>query len=97
MSMIRLANGVEISEETIVAALEKAGIETKPKPKQHIFEAGDVAKHPTTFPGKWRFIVWFKGELKSFDESGYYMSTGQEKFENEGYEFVGKQKDLLKE
>ena len=30
MSMIKLSNGVELSEDTVVAALKKAGIETNP-------------------------------------------------------------------
>lgn len=31
--MIKLSNGVEISEDTVVSALKKAGISVEPKPK----------------------------------------------------------------
>jgi len=94
MSLIRLSNGVEISENTIVAALEKAGIETKPPEPKHIFEAGDVAKSN----GEWRIIVRddASGNLKSFSRAGYCLSTGQARFENYDYKFVGKLENLLK-
>lgn len=92
MSMIRLSNGVEISEDTVVSALKKSGISVKPKPK-HIFEAGDVAKHP--YLGL-RIILNIGEKLKSFDQDGCYLSTGQEEFDNESYKYVGKLRDLLK-
>jgi len=92
MSLIKLSNGVEISEDTIVAALEKAGIETKPPEPKHIFEAGDVAKSE----GEWRIIIKVKGELQSFTTDGYYINGGQTKFEQFNYQFVGKLENLLK-
>lgn len=97
MSLIKLSNGVEISEDTIVAALQKAGIETNLSEPQHIFEAGDVAKKLNSiFHNNWRFIVRFREELHSFDSKGLYMSTGQDRFELENYKFIGRQSDLLK-
>ena len=93
MSMIKLGNGVEISEDTVVAALKKAGIETKPPESKHIFGAGDVAKNED---GEWRFIVYVNGKLYSVDRGGYSLSEGQKSFERWGYQFVGKLKNLLK-
>jgi len=92
MSLIKLSNGVEISEETVVAALEKAGIETKPKPK-HIFKAGDVARNEY---GELRIIIKRSGEICSFGLVGEYQNTGQDGFERLNYEYIGRLKDLLK-
>ena len=93
MSLIKLSNGVEISEDTIVAALEKAGIETKPPEPKHIFEAGDVA---ITEYAEWRFIVRVDGKTYSVNKNGLRCSTGQKDFDYYGYKFVGRLKNLLK-
>jgi len=87
--MFKLSNGVMISEDTIVAALEKAGIETKPK---HVFKAGDVAMSY----GNWRFIVHVEGKLHSVNKRGVKCSIGQDEFEYYNYQYVGKLEDLLK-
>ena len=97
MSLIRLSNGVEISEDTIVAALEKAGIETKLPETKHIFEAGDVAYVDGTNKCQdWRLIVSINGKLKSVNRNGWIQGNGtQEYFKNNYYIFAGKQSDLL--
>jgi hypothetical protein len=97
MSLIKLSNGVEISEETVVAALEKAGIETKPKP-EHIFEAGDVAYvDGVCEPGNWRLIASIAGKLKSVNQCGWIQGDGtQQYFKNNHYQYYDKQRNLLK-
>jgi len=84
MSLIKLSNGVEISEETVVAALEKAGIETKPK--EPVF--GDIV----TVSGyaTRRIILYDKsGKLVGIGRNGnkmggiiphQYLPTGQNIF-----------------
>lgn len=73
MSMIKLSSGVEISEETVVAALKKVGIETEPSKPKHIFEAGDVA---TTKYENWRFVIRIDGKIQSVNKYGFSCSTG---------------------
>ena len=100
MSMIKLSNGVELSEDTVVAALKKAGIETNPPKPKHIFEAGDVAYYKgIPRPFNWRLIIIVNDKLKSVDRTGYvynFSEDSQEHFERYGYEFIGKLEDLLK-
>lgn len=93
MSLIKLSNGIEISEDTIMSALKKVGIGTNlPEPTKYIFRAGDIAKNKH---GKWRLIVSVGGILLSVDEDGRELLTsGQEKFEHYGYQFIGRLKDL---
>jgi hypothetical protein len=95
MSLIKLSNGVEISEETVVIALEKAGIETKSK---HIFEAGDVAYiDGINIPSDWRLIISVEGRLRSVNQNGYVQGNGtQQYFENNHYQYYDRQEDLLK-
>lgn len=89
LKMITLSNGVEISEDTVVSALKKAGINVEPK---HIFKTGDVAESEY---GGWRLIVKIDSELVSIDESGYEQSKNQAQFEDNGYKYVGKLIDLV--
>ncbi len=96
MSLIKLSNGVEISEETVVAALEKAGIEAhlpEPKKPKHIFEAGDVAKNEY---GEIRIIIKKNWKVYSFGLAGEYQNTNQCGFERLGYQYIGRLEDLLK-
>lgn len=92
--MIRLSNGVEISEDTVINALEKAGINTTPK---HIFRAGDVAYiYGSRYPGDWRLIISINGKLKSTNRLGWIQGDGSQKyFENNAYKYAGRQQDLL--
>lgn len=94
--IIKLSNGVEISEETVVNALKKAGISVEPK---HVFNAGDVAKvFGNTSPGSWRLIASIDGKLYSINQLGYKQGDGtQQYFEHNGYKFVGRQQDILKQ
>lgn len=85
--MIKLSNGVEISENTVVSALKKAGISVEPKPKKHIFSAGDMAKNDM---GLWRLIVRISGKNYSVDRYGTYQGQGQGHFEALDYKYVGK-------
>ena len=91
-TMIYLSNGVEVSEDTIVSALKKAGINVEPK---HVFEAGDVVESGN-FSNRKRIILQIDGMLKSYNLDGFPQSTGQQQFEANGYKFIGKLKDLLK-
>lgn len=96
--MIKLSTGIEISEDTIISALKKAGISVEPK---HVFSRGDIAyAHNGVKYGKnksdWRFIVQLDGKLHGFDRWGNYSgSCGQVQFESNNYEYAGKQVDLL--
>ena len=90
--MIKLSNGVEISEDTVVSALKKSGISVEPK---HIFRAGDVAKNYNV-TRQWRLIISKGGTLYAVDELGVICGSGQRYFEDFNYKFVGRQKDLLK-
>lgn len=96
LKMIKLSTGVEISENTVINALQKAGISVE-LPK-HIFQAGDVAKAN----GEWRFIVKFEDVLYSVDKYGNQLrgittKSGQDHFVTYNYKYVGRQSDLLKE
>lgn len=94
--MIKLSNGVEISEDTVVAALKAAGINIEPVKPEHIFEVGDVANTPD---GGWRFIVLIDSKLIAVNQNGIVQGSGsnggQNHFEAFNYKFVGKQSDLL--
>ena len=96
MKMIKLSNGVEISEDTVISALKKAGINVEPK---HVWEAGDVAYiYGDKSPSCWRLIVLINGKLYSINQLGYKQGNGtQEYFGRSGYKFVGKQKNILKQ
>lgn len=90
--MIKLSNGVEVSEDTVVSALKKAGISVEPK---HVFEAGDVAISDTY--DEVRIIVkGGDGTLNAVNINGYWMSRGQSSFESFNYRYIGKLIDLLK-
>lgn len=92
--MIKLSNGVEISEDTVVSALKKAGINVEPK---HIFETGDVAYCEGKIDSdNWRLIVEIHRILYSVDNAGNYIIQGQAAFETYNYKYIGKLKDLLK-
>ena len=91
LKMIKLSNGTEISEDTVISALKKAGISVEPK---HIFQAGDVATSGTTT--YWRFIIQVDGKLYSVGKNGYVCGTGQDCFTENEYKFVGRQSDLLR-
>lgn len=93
--MIKLSNGVELSEDTVVSALKKAGINVEPK---HIFEAGDVAYVGSMkSPYDWRLIFSFTGSLYSVNQAGYKQGDGtQGYFERNHYKYVGRQINLLK-
>ena len=96
--MIKLSNGVEISEDTVVSALKKAGISVEPKPK-HIFQAGDVAYLGGYKElGCLRFIVKLNGKLHSLYRNGYCASgdVNQDYFERYNYRYAGRLEDFLK-
>lgn len=88
-SMITLSNGVEISEDTIVSALKKAGIAVEPK---HIFAAGDVARGRC---GVRIIASGSSGLLTSYDLDGATWSTGQKSFEDNSYKYLGKLRDMI--
>lgn len=90
--MITLSNGVELSESTVVSALKKAGISVEPKPKKHIFKAGDVARNED---GEWRLIVRVCGTLYGIDKRGLRQGSGQGHFEALGYKYVCKLSDTV--
>lgn len=94
--MIKLSSGVELSEDTVVAALKKAGISVEPK---HVFEAGDVAYFDgvETDPN-WRLIANVGGTLYAINKNGENASghANQSYFETWNYKYVGRQEDLLK-
>lgn len=97
MNMIKLSTGTEVSEDTVVSALKKAGINVEPPKPKHIFQAGDVARSKY---GYWRLIIKINGKLYAVDKYGYVMGEhsskiGQEHFEEFGYKFIGKQSDLI--
>lgn len=93
--MIRLSTGVELSEDTVVSALKKAGIRVEPK---HVFEAGDVAYNSSIKDlYSWRLIFRCNGGLYSINQAGTKQGDGsQEYFEHNHYRYVGRQKDLLR-
>ena len=96
IKMIKLSTGVEVSEETVISALKKAGISVEPK---HIFRAGDVAIPGTSTD--WRFIINVGGHLRSVNKNGfeqgvYEPGKGQEHFEKYNYKYVGRQSDLIR-
>lgn len=84
--------GIEFSEETIVGALEKAGISLE-KPKPYQFQAGDVAKSAAGYK---RIIVRWNDSLVSFGEDGTKRSEKQSEFEGAGYKKIGELKDCIK-
>lgn len=91
--MIKLSTGVEISEDTVISALKKAGISVEPK---HIWCAGDVAyKNRIKIPDNWRLIVSVNGELLSVNYHGI-VGAKSVYFGLNGYQYAGKQRDLLK-
>lgn len=83
MSMIKLSTGVEISEDTIISALKKAGINTEPpEPK-----FGDFVKYRG---GDVRIWLYDRtGKLCAFDNIGRivgshsydYIPTGKSIFD----------------
>jgi hypothetical protein len=94
--MIKLSNGVELSEDTVVSALKKAGISVEPK---HVFSPGDIAYHSgnTTTPNCWRLITKIGGKLIAIGLNGLPSgSYNQKDFEYHGYKYVGKIWDLVK-
>jgi len=92
--MIKLSTGVELSEDTVISALKKAGISVEPK---HVFKAGDVAYYggKTHLSTEWRFIVLIDGKLCAINRWGSVSSTGQESFEACGYKYVGRLSDMI--
>ena len=97
IKMIKLSDGVEISEDTVISALKKAGISVELK---HIFQRGDIAYNEVGSKvhnsEDWRFIVSVNGWLCSVDKNGVLQGWGQKYFENCNYKYVGRQSDLLK-
>ena len=87
--------GIEFSEETIVKALERAGISLE-EPKPYQFQAGDVVEYGV---GSRRIIcLTSKGNLEAFGLNGYTKcaSGGQKCFENAGYRKIGVLSDYIK-
>lgn len=95
-NMIKLSTGVEVSEETVISALKKAGISVESK---YVFKAGDVAYNEIN--GKshssddWRFIVNIDGKLCSICAPGTLQGWEQKYFERNNYVYAGRQSDLL--
>lgn len=87
--MIRLSNGVEISEDTVISALKKAGISVEPKPKKHIFKAGDVVE--PSWGGR-RVIVDVYGVLHAVDKNG---SRSSSTVQSCNYQYVGRLSDMI--
>jgi len=93
-TMITLSTGVEISEETVISALKKAGISVEPK---HIWKAGDVAyRRGIQNLNNWRLIVRINGELLSINHCGA-VRTNSKYFDIYDYKYAGRQSDLLEE
>lgn len=87
--MIKI-RGKELSEDTIVKACEAYGISFEPA---HVFKAGDVA---TTFGSQRRLIVDVEGVLTSYEMGlNIPIVSGQAKFEEHNYQYVGRLTDLL--
>lgn len=91
--MIKLSNGVEVSEDAVVSALNKAGINVEPPKPKYIFKAGDVARNENN---ETRIIVRVNGALKSFSKHGTSISDGQQDFERFDYKYVGRISDFIK-
>ncbi len=95
--MIKLSTGVEISEDTVISALKKAGINVEPK---HIFKAGDVAYAGQESPANWRLISLINHKLYGINQNGILQGSltvgGQDHFDAFDYKYVGRQSDLLK-
>ena len=93
--MIKLSNGVELSEETVISALKKAGIEVNPPEPGHEFRPGDVAYFDGyECPECWRFITV---GLKSVSSDGFINGEGtQEYFHKNNYKYAGRMTDLIK-
>lgn len=93
--MIKLSNGVEISEDTVVSALKKAGISVEPKPKKHVFEAGDVVEPPWK---EKRIIIKVGGDLRAFGLDGRQRASqysGIKNFDGCNYKYVCKLSDIV--
>jgi len=100
--MIKLSNGVELSEETVISALEtiivalkKTRIEVNPPEPGHEFRPGDVAYfNGRETPSCWRFIT---DGLKSVSSDGFINGEGtQEYFHKNNYKYAGRMTDLIK-
>lgn len=93
--MIELSNGVEISEDTVVSALKKAGISVEPK---HVFRAGDVVKTNWELDSKRIIIHVYGGNLIAVDIHGSQHGSDADsdgKFRGCHYEYVGKLSDMI--
>jgi len=92
--MIKLSNGVELSEDTVVSALKKSGIKVEP---EHIFRHGEIVENRY---GDKRILVRVNGKLQSIDKNGYCMGDEQNGIDQKhcqdyGYKCIGKLKDMI--
>lgn len=88
--MIKLSNGVEVSEETVVNALKKAGITTEPV---HIFKPGNICFYTSgnkREKSNWRMIVKTKEGIGAVDANGEFIAAdmSQESLRDK-YEYAG--------
>jgi hypothetical protein len=95
--VFELSNGVEISEDTVINALKKAGISVEPPKPYYVFKAGDVAYYGSDrVSSNWRFIVKIKDDLYGINQCGVSCSIGQSDFEECNYRYAGRLANLLK-
>ena len=92
--MIKLSNGVELSESTVISALKKAGINVEPK---HIFRAGDVVNCGCYHKSKRIIIRQSDGKLIAIDEDGTQRdgNDGVNNFSNCNYTYIGRLSDMM--
>lgn len=91
--MIKLSNGVELSEDTVVSALKKAGINVEPK---RVFKYGDVVAAGMT--GIRIIINTYAGVLIAVDKHGVQRGNDADKdgrFRDCGYKYVGRLSDMI--
>jgi len=88
-------NNIEVPEDTAAEAMREWFLNhPPPKPEQYQFKAADVCKIRDGFV---RFIMQLRGKLISFDSSGIWAgSSNQKDFEDMGYRKIGELKDYIK-
>lgn len=87
--------GKMLSEDTIAKACEAYGISFKLK---HTFNAGDVVTYNGNLYPALRIIVKVNDNLVAYTpDMSSIVSEGQDKFDSNGYEYVGRLSRILKQ
>ena len=95
MSMIKLSTGVELSEDTVVSALKKVGINVEP---EHIFKAGDVAETKWSEDTERIIVHTYDGNLIAVDTDGHQRGNDKDndgRFRDCHYKYIGRLSDML--